>query len=314
MKKKIYITSKLPSIAQEVLEKAGFQVDTPAVDRPLNSEELVNVIKEYEGILSNFHDKISKDMLKNAEHLQVISNYATGLDNIDVDFARSLGIAVYNTPDLVTHSTADLTLAILLALVRKIPEAKQFVNEGRWKFWQAGMFLGEELLGKTLGIIGFGRIGKEVARRALSFGLHVVYYHYRDISIDKDLQNRVSQVSLQELFSTCDYLTLHVPLTAETTAMIDRNAFAMMKKRPVLINAARGKVVQTDDLITALREGKIRGAALDVTDPEPINPDNPLCRMENCLITPHIGTATKECRDSMADKAAKNIVKHLQGI
>lgn len=312
MKKKIFITRKIPDVAKKILEKENFIVDCPSHEKAISKEELQTAIREYDGILATLYDKITAEMMEEAESLSVISNYAIGLDNIDVAFANSKGIKVYNTPDIVTHSTADLAWAIFLALIRKILPANQYVRKGKWQAWDPSIFWGEELLGKTLGIIGFGRIGKEVARRAFGFGVKVVFYHYRSLQLEEDLESSVQQVSKEHLLENCDYIFLHVPLTDETRGMIHEQTFKAMKKKPVIVNAARGGVINTNDLIKALQEGWIRGAALDVTDPEPIEPDNPLCQMENCLIVPHIGTATYECRTEMAKKAAENIVHHFR--
>jgi glyoxylate reductase len=257
-------------------------------------------------------DVLNKDLLSQAKYLKVISNFAIGLDNIDVVFARSKGIAVYNLPDIVTNSTADLTFAILLALIRKIPQAQEFVKEGRWKGWEPALFLGEELSGKTFGIIGYGRIGKAVAKRALGFGLNIVVYNRSQIVPEEPILGSLKQVSWDEFLSLSDYISIHVPLTEETKSLINMQILLKMKKKPILINMARGAIIETDDLVVALEKGLLRGAALDVTYPEPLSNCHPLCMLENCLITPHIGSATVECRERMAKQAAMHIIEHFQ--
>ncbi len=314
MKEKIYITRQLPDIAKKLLEGANFQVDWPSPDRQLSHSELLQVLKHYDGVLTSIYDKISSDMLLQTTTLSAISNYGIGTDNIDVAFANSHKISVYNVPDIVTNSTADLTWAIFLALVRKILIANSYVQNAKWSCWDPKAFWGQELYGKKLGIIGFGRIGKAVARRALGFGLEVVFSHYRDLDLPPEFAGKIQQVSKEELLASCHYISLHVPLTETTKNMLDRHAFEMMGRCPMIINAARGAVIKTEDLVWALKNQRISGVALDVTDPEPLPSDHPLYTMENCLIVPHIGTATYECRSEMARKAAENLIAHFAAL
>ena len=308
--KKVFITRKIPMNAKELLEKQ-FEVRVNTEDRQLTTDELAEAAQEFDGILSMLSDPFTKVVFDQATRLKVISNYAIGLDNIDKVAAHAKGIVVTNLPDVVTESTADLTFAILLSLIRKIPEAKEFVLEGRWKAYSPDLFLGEELQDKTLGIMGFGRTGRAVAKRALPFGLHVNIYHYKPLTFTEEEKKNFTQVPFDELLATSDYISLHIPLKEETRFLIDAKAFEKMKKRPVLINIARGAIVQTDDLVTALEKGQIRGAALDVTFPEPISHHHPLCLFENCLIVPHIGSATTDCRAKMAHIAAENLIRNL---
>ncbi len=301
---KILITKVLPQLAEDRL-KEHFDVTVNRKDRFLTKAELTEAVSEYDGILSTIHDFFDADVLKEATCLRVLSNYGIGLDNIALDTAKVKGIIVCNTPDAVTQSTADLTFAILLSLVRRISEAMAFVKEDRWMGWDPMLLLGEELYGKRFGIIGYGRIGRAVAKRAEAFGLKVSVYHRRKLA------EEVDQVSFEKLLETSDYLSLHVPLTDETKYMIDEKAFARMKKRPILINMARGSVVDTEALMRALNEGQIRGAALDVIDPEPLRADHPLCHIKNCLIVPHIGSATVDARNDMASVAANHLISAL---
>lgn len=303
---KILLTRRLQPIAKEILSKY-FLVDEYPIDDVMPAHELKKAIEAYDGILSTIPDRLSEEVLANAKKLKVISNYAAGLDNIAVSFAKSKGIAVYNLPDTVTESTADLTLALLLSFIRKIPDSAQYVKQGSWKGWEPNLFLGEELSGKTFAIIGYGRIGKAVAQRALGFGLKVIVFH-RSLVEDK----RVRQVTWDQLLQEADYISLHLPLTPETQGLINLQTMQKMHKKPVLINMARGSIINTDDLVIALEKGYVRGAALDVTAPEPISSSHPLCMMENCLIIPHLGSATIECRTKMAKEAAENILKYFQ--
>ena len=308
--KKVLITRKIPSVAKEMLEK-HFEVRINPEERQLTQDELAEAAQEFDGILSMLSDPFTHAVFEKATRLKVVSNYAIGLDNIDKAAAHAKKIVVTNLPDVVTESTADLTFALLLSLIRKIPQANEFVLDGRWKDYDPNLFLGEELRGKTLGIMGFGRTGRAVAKRALPFGLHVNIYHYKPLTFTDGEKKDYTQVPLDELLATSDYLSLHIPLKEETRFLIDAKAFEKMKKRPVLINMARGAVVQTDDLVIALETGQIRGAALDVTFPEPLSHHHPLCLFENCLIVPHIGSATTDCRLEMARLAAKNLIEHL---
>lgn len=305
--KKVFITRRLPGIAKETL-LPFFEVEENKKNEPLSSEYLKEIVSRYEGILSTIPDKFTKQVLENAKGLKVISNYAVGLDNIDLEFAKTKGIAVFNTPDVVTESTADLTFALLLALIRKIPQARQFVKDDKWRSWDPELFLGEELNGKILGIMGYGRIGKAVAKRALGFGLKVMFYN-RPAPDEGSLLAK--PVELEELLKNSDYISVHLPLTDETRGIINLDMFRKMAKKPVILNIARGPIVDTNGLIDALKQGLIRGAALDVVDPEPISGRHPLCGLENCLIVPHIGTATSECRYNMAKLAAQNIIDCL---
>lgn len=306
--KRVFITRPLHPIAKETL-RPFFHVEEHSVDEVLPRDKLKEAVKEYDAILTTIPDIVDKEILLEAKNLKLVSNFAIGLDNIDVKFAESKGIKVYNLPDVVTNSTADLTFALLLALIRKIPEAAAYVKEDRWKMFVPSLFLGEELAGKTFGIFGFGRIGKAVAQRARGFGLKVIVYHRRELS-SEELQG-ARQVGLEELFRQVDYLSLHVPLTNETRNSIRIDEMCKMLKHPILINMARGPIVNTQDLVIALEKGILRGAALDVTDPEPLSGKHPLCARENCLIIPHLGTATIECRYQMAKQAASNILSHF---
>ncbi|MFA5250025.1 MAG: NAD(P)-dependent oxidoreductase [Parachlamydiales bacterium] len=303
LKKKVYLTRKLPPIAKELLKSRFFSVE----ENPgpvLASADLKRALEENDAILTTFVDRIGPELLKMAK-VKVISNYATGLDNIDTKAAEALGIKVFNTPDIVTDSTADLTLALLLGFCRRLAEAGAFIQAG-WKEWDPEVLVGEELRGKTLGLLGLGRIGRAVAERARPFGLKILYYQRFAAPASPDFQRALS---LEELLAASDYLSLHVPLTPQTLGLIDWKAFQKMKKKPLILNLARGPVIKTDDLVRALQEGLIRGAALDVSDPEPLPSGHPLLNFKNCLITPHLGTSTFECRRAMAQKAAENILQ-----
>lgn len=310
-KKTVFITRPLPGIAARMLRK-HFMVVSNRKNKPISARVLRNAVSRYDAILSTVSDKFTADVLSGGKRLQVISNYAVGLNNIDLASAEKNGIVVYNTPDVVTESTADLTFALLLSLVRKIDEARRFVEKNKWTGWDPQILLGEELHGKTLGIIGFGRIGQAVARRAVGFGLRIIYHNEsKKRPSDPALEQIARSVSLGTLVETSDYISLHVPAAPATRHLINKSIISRMRRRPVIVNMARGEVIDTGALVSALRRGIVRGACLDVTDPEPLAADHPLVTMGNCIITPHIGTATVECRNAMARLAAQNIINHF---
>lgn len=273
---------------------------------------LEEALPQARGLLCLLDDPIGADLLGRAGKLQVVTNMAVGYDNIDVDACTALGIPVGNTPGVLTEGTADLTMALLLAAARMLPQASRDAREGRWNTWDPTGWLGADLKGSIVGIVGMGKIGSAVARRAAAFETRLIY-HNRSSRPEIEEQLGAEQVTLTALLEKSDFVCLHVPLTEETRGMIDREALRMMKESAVLINAARGEVVKTSALVTALREGWIRAAGLDVTDPEPLPPEHPLYGLDNCLITPHIGSATHHTRRTMAKLAVNNLLAGLQG-
>ena len=312
MKPKIFITRRIPLVAKELLSPY-FDVEMNSENSPLSRDKLKEIVRDYEGILSTVTERFDEDTLNNAQKLKVISNYAVGLDNINLKLAAEKGIAIYNTPDVVTYSTADMTLSLLLSLIRKIDLAQRFVHENKWKCWDPELFLGEELHGKTFGIIGLGKIGKEVAKRAYGFGLNVVYFTRTPTKFDEEYYNtKIKAVDLDTLLKQSDYISIHLPLTEETKHLIGSDAFSKMNNKPIILNLSRGGIVDTGSLIYALENGQIKGACLDVTNPEPLPENHPLLKYPNCIITPHIGTATTECRINMATLAAKNLINHFR--
>lgn len=308
--RKVFFTRPFPKIAKEILVEHGFQVEEHQRSF-LEKNEWIHAVQNYDALLTSVWDRLDAEILSKATRLKIISNFGVGLDNIDVFSAEEKGITVCNLPNIVTESSADHTFAIFLALVRKICAANQFVKEGKWDYWTYDLFLGEELFSKTFGILGMGRIGQAVAKRALAFGLSVMYCNRSDPKLSSELKN-CKRVDFETLLKESDYLSLHVSLNPETKHLINDKAFALMKKRPILINMARGEVVSTEALIEALQKKKIRGAALDVTSPEPLPKDHPLLKFPECLITPHIGTSTLECRHQMAKSAAEHIVFYFE--
>lgn len=256
-------------------------------------------------------DAINREVLERATKLKVVSHVAVGTDNIDIAACTERGIPVCNTPHVLTDATADLTIAMLLAAARRLPEQFAFVREGRWKANSPTQLLGWDVRGKTLGIVGMGEIGEAVARRATAFGMRIVYHNRKPKeNIARDF---AEYRKLEDLLRESDFVSLHTPLAAETRGMIGAERLALMKPSAVLLNLARGAVVNTDDLVRALQDGTIAGAALDVTDPEPIPAGHPLAAMPNVIITPHAGSSTYETRDAMARLAADNLRLVLEG-
>ena len=274
--------------------------------------DLLTDLPQIEGILSLLDDPLPAEILHQAVKLRVISNLAVGVDNIDVPYCTRRGIAVGHTPGVLTDGTADLTLALILGVCRMIPQASRDAREGRWCSWDPTGWLGVDLKGATVGIVGMGKIGRAVAARLKAFGTRLVFCN-RSLLPDQELTLGATQINLDELLQISDIVCLHVPLTPDTTNLIDSASFKIMKPGAVLINAARGAVVNTGDLQTALETGQIRAAGLDVTEPEPLPSDHPLYQLENCLITPHIGSATYNTRQTMTRIAIDNLRAGLEG-
>jgi glyoxylate reductase len=265
---------------------------------PPPREELEAGAASAAGLLTLLTDAIDAQLLERSPHVRAISNYAVGYDNIDVAAATGRSIAVGNTPDVLTDATADLTFALLMAAARKLPEAIADARSGDWLTWEPSRYLGAQVHGATLGIIGFGRIGRAVAQRARGFEMTVIH---------------TSEHTVDELLERSDFVSLHVPLTAETHHLIDAAALAGMRATAILVNTARGAIVDHDALRAALADGTIAGAALDVTDPEPLPPSDPLYSAPNIIIAPHIGSATRVAREKMADMAVDNLLAGLDG-
>jgi len=310
---KIFVTRKVPGQALKILEKSGHEVEVSVFDRPLKEEELAERVRGKDALLTLLTDRIDADLMDLCGPcLKIISNYAVGFDNIDVKAATDRGIVVANTPsDEVNEAVAEHTWALILALARRIVEADESTRRGGYRGWEPNIFLGVSLIGKTLGIIGLGRIGSMVARRAKGYKMEVLYNkHQPDLEAERNLG--VKFAVLDELLAKSDFVSLHVPLSEETRGMINSQSLAKMKKGAFLINTARGPVVKEHDLVEAIRLGHLRGAALDVYENEPnINPE--LIGMENVILTPHIASATWEARDKMGQQAVSAILDTFIG-
>jgi glyoxylate reductase len=257
-------------------------------------------------------DAITPAVLDREPQLKVVSNFAVGYDNVDVPAATARGVAVCNTPDVLTETTADFAFTLLMTGARRVVEGMDYVRAGKWQTWGPLLLLGRDLFGATLGVVGFGRIGQAVAKRARGFEMRVLYYDARRYpEVERDLG--AAYRPFDELLREADFVTLHVALTPETDKMIGARELGLMKREAILVNAARGPVVDTDALVAALRDGEIGGAALDVTDPEPLPANHPLLERPNALVVPHIASATVATRDKMAELAAWNLLAVLRG-
>jgi glyoxylate reductase len=297
---RIFVTRELPGPALARL-KDNHETTVWPEPLPPSYEQLREHAAQSHGLLSLLTDRVDAELITAAPHLRVVANYAVGYDNIDVNAAAARGIQVGNTPDALTEATADLAFALLMAAARRIPEAAAFAHSGEWRTWDPGAFLGADISGATLGIIGLGRIGQAVARRASGFGMEVLTTETRD------------QSNLEHLLRRSDFVTVHLPLTSGTRNLIGAAAFALMKPTSILINTARGAIVDKAALAEALHTGQIGGAALDVTTPEPLPADDPLWQAPNLLVVPHIGSATWTARERMAEIAVENILAGLEG-
>jgi glyoxylate reductase len=296
----IFVTRRLPFPALDRLREAH-EVDEWPGDLPPSPEDLRARTRQAEGLLSLVTDSVDAAVIGGAPRLRAIANMAVGTDNIDLDSAVVRGIPVGNTPDVLTDATADLAFALLLALARRIVPGAAMVRNGEWRTWEPAGDLGVDLAGATLGIVGWGRIGQAVARRAEGFGLEIVH------------SSRSSGLPLEELFERADFVSLHTPLTSETRHLIDARALERMKPTALLVNTARGGVVDQEALREALTAGTIAGAALDVTEPEPLPADHPLLDAPNLLVVPHVGSATVRTRAKMAAMAVDNLLAALDG-
>jgi len=310
---KVVVTRKIPRVGIDVLEDAGFEVVGNPTERLLTGPEMKDFVKGADAILCLIVDKITKEVIEAAgENLKIIANFGVGFDNIDVEWAKSKGILVTNTPsELSSRAVAEFTIGLIFTLLKRIVEGDEFCRRGDMGGWKPEIFLGENLEGKTLGIVGLGRIGCLVAKMARAFGLRVIYNkRNRDFEMEKEFG--LEYMSLENLLREADIVSLHVPLTLETRHLIDEKALNLMKDDAYLINTSRGPVVDETALVECLKKGKLAGAALDVYEYEPeINPE--LCGLPNVVLTPHIASSIREVRDDMAIMAAKNIVEALNG-
>lgn len=315
MKKKVFVTREIPNPGLGQIEKE-FSADVWRPTYPPSKKEIIERAKGSQGLVTLLSDEIDSTVLNELNQLSMIAQYAVGYDNIDVGAATSKGIMVTNTPGVLTDATADLTWTLIMASARRIVEADSYVRGGQWKVaWGPKMLLGKELAGATLGIIGLGRIGNAVAKRAKGFSMDVLFHTRSETNRTKKISKELDakNVEFNTLLRQSDIVTLHVPLTSETEGMIGERELKLMKEGSILINTSRGEVIDEKALFDALNEGHLFAAGLDVFQNEPILQDNPLLQLDNVVLAPHIGSATLATRSKMAEMCAENLSKGLKG-
>ncbi len=306
----VFVTRRIPENGMKKLEER-YNVSVNNEGRVLTKDEMIQEVKGKDAVLCLLTDNIDKDIIDAGDELKVISNYAVGYDNIDVDAATEMGIAVTNTPGVLTDATADLAWALIMAVSRNVARGDRFVREDKFEGWDPMLMLGHEVYGKTLGIIGMGNIGSAVARRAQGFDMDIIYYNRsRKEEIERELD--AEKVDLDTLLRRADIVSLHVPLTEETQGLVGWREFEKMKETAYLINTARGEVVNEEALIDALRSEKIAGAGVDVYSDEPYGANPDYYPLENIVMTPHLGSASYRAREGMAEMAADNLIAVLE--
>ena len=306
-KKKVFLTRTLHEFALKKLRKK-YDIDIHKGQIPISKIKLAKKIKNIDGLICFPYDVIDGELLNIAKKLKVISTYSVGFDHIDVKEAKKLKIRVGYTPEVLTDATADLAFSLMIDIMRRISEGDRIIRKGNWKkIYGAYDYVGTDLQGKTLGILGLGRIGRTLAKRAKSFEMKIIYHNRKRTS--KVIESRLDAkyVSFNKLIKESDVLSIHVPHTKETDRIINGKVFSKMKNSSFLINTSRGKVINQKDLVQALKKNKIAGAGLDVFETEPINNRNPLTKLENVVLSPHIGSSTKETREKMAELTVQNL-------
>lgn len=312
-KPKVFVTRAIPEKGLAMV-RDFCDADIWMEELPPPRQELLKRVKGVDGILSLLTDKIDAEVMDTAgPQLKVISNYAVGFDNITIPEATKRGIPVGNTPGILTDTTADFAFALLMAAARRVVEGDKYTRAGKWKTWGPTLLLGVDIHGATLGLVGFGRIGKAMAKRATGFDMQTLYYDPVNPNDPDAAALNARSVDLDTLLSRSDFVSIHTPLTEQTYHLINADALAKMKPTATLINTARGPVVDPDALYHALKSGVIAYAALDVTEPEPIPANSPLLELDNIIIAPHIASASKATRDKMAQMAADNLLAGLKG-
>jgi lactate dehydrogenase-like 2-hydroxyacid dehydrogenase len=314
--KRLFVTQRLfEDTVPAAFAGSSVEVDVHDADEPLGAAELAARLADYHGVVCLLTDRLDASVLEANPQLEVVSNVAVGFDNIDVPVARRLGITVTNTPDVLTETTADLALALMLAVARRLPEADGFVRSGSWTAWKlAPSLMGVDLYGRTLGLFGMGRIGRAVARRAVhGFGMRLLYASRSAMPAEEERELGVTRVDLEELLGTADVVSLHAALTPETRHVLGAAQFAAMKPSAILVNTARGPLVDEAALAEALEDGQLWGAGLDVFENEPDIHPRLLAVRERLVLAPHVGSATLDTRRRMADLAARDARAVLEG-
>ncbi|MFW5973402.1 MAG: 2-hydroxyacid dehydrogenase [Bacteroidota bacterium] len=310
---RVVSTREIPSEGlQSLRERFNVSIQPPPTSAGHSEESLIEAATGADALITMLSDPVSARVIHSLDRLKIISQYAVGYDNIDLEAARETGLVVTHTPGVLTEATADFAMGLLLAVARRIPAADRYVRDGRFKRWETMELLGLELSGRTLGIVGMGRIGAAVARRAIGFGMEIIYHnrHRANPTIERQLAARF--VSFDELLSESDVISIHASLGAENRSLFDAQAFARMKPGAILINTARGAIVREVDLVDALKGGHLGGAGMDVFEQEPVvHPD--LMDLPNVVLAPHIGSATRRARSRMSEMCATSITRYFLG-
>ncbi len=315
MQKKVFVTRRIPEVGLSLLRGKGFELDISSKDRPLSKRELIKTLKKkpYDGVLCLLTDTIDGEVFDAAPSAKIFANYAVGFNNINVEEAKKRSITITNTPGALTEAVAEHTIALLCSLVRRIPESDTYLRKGKFRGWGPELFLGEELQGKTLGILGAGRIGGRVAEIAgKGLGMKIIYYDIKKSEEFEQATGAAFRAAPEEVLKNSDVISVHVPLLPTTTHLINAERLRLMKKTAYLLNTSRGPVIDENALVEALKGGVIRGAALDVFENEPKLADG-LAELPNVVITPHTASATKAARDGMAKLAAENLIAFFEG-
>ncbi len=312
-RKKVFMTRTFPDFAVKKLQK-HYDIEIHKGPFPIPKKKLVKKIQNKDGLICYPYDIVDKQVINAGTKLKTISTFSVGFDHIDIKFARKKKITIGYTPKILTIATADLTISLILDLLRRVTEGDRLVRDGKWKsVFGAVTYVGEEISGKTLGILGLGRIGIAVAKRAQAFGINVIYHNRTRLDAKKEKSLRVRYVSQNELFRKSDILSLHIPYSKKTHELIKLPLLKKMKKQAFLINTARGKIIREQDLVIALKRKIIAGAALDVFFNEPIGKKHPFTKMQNVLLTPHIGSSSIITRTKMVELTVENLIRGLEG-
>jgi glyoxylate reductase len=312
-KSKVFVSRVIPEEGLARVREATAATIWPD-ELPPSREELLNAVEGCDGILTLLTDRVDDELLDRAgPQLKVVSNFAVGFDNIDVAACTRRKLPVGNTPGVLTETTADLAWALLMAAARRLVEGDRYVRDGKWKTWGPMLLMGPDVHGATIGIVGFGRIGQAVARRAKGFGMRIVYHDLQRVPKSVESEFDATYMTLEGLLAESDFVSLHTVLSPETKGLMNAQRLGWMKPTAVLINTSRGPVVDSMALVDALKAGTIAAAALDVTDPEPLPAEHPLVGLDNCLVVPHIASASRATRGKMASMAAANLLAGLRG-
>ena len=313
MKKKVFLTRTLHDFALKELRKK-YQIEIHSGQIPIPQTKLRSKIKDIDGLICFPYDTISKEIIEEGKNLKVISTYSVGFDHIDTEYSKKKKIRVGYTPEVLTDATADMAFSLLLDIARRVTEGDRIIRDAKWKkIYGAFDYVGIDLQGKTIGILGLGRIGSTLAKRAKAFDMKIIYHNRKHVTKSKEKSLDAKYVSFEKLVTESDFISIHVPHTKETDRLFNMKIFKKMKKSSFLINTSRGKVVKEEDLAIALKKRIISGAGLDVFEKEPIKKNHPLAKLQNIVLTPHIGSSTKETRIKMAEITVKNLNLGING-